>query len=113
MPVDAQPLLAHPPPERLQHEMHRRPGAEPEPHPALDERDRRFRRRALALVLRRCARVAQFPAAARSTNQNSSPSGRIFAAGTSAVPDSTLSRIARLPAPATRNTTAALLSSGG
>ena len=66
-------------------------------------------------AFRRCSRSssarrasAQRPAAARSANQMTSPTGRICAAGKSVSPDRILSRMSRLPSPATRNATTAL-----
>ncbi len=53
------------------------------------------------------------PAAARSTNQMSSPSGLTRAAGTSLPPARMVLKIAALPAPATRNATRRLLSITG
>src|SRR5680860_629864 len=58
-------------------------------------------------------RQAQLPAAARSANQMTSPMGRMREAGKLLSPDRILSRMSRLPSPATRNATTALESSAG
>jgi hypothetical protein len=55
----------------------------------------------------------QRPAAARSVNQITSPTGRIRDAGSVLSPDRTRSKISRLPSPDTRNATTELESSAG
>ena len=71
------------------------------------------RLRRLVQVWLDARRQAQRPAAARSVNQMTSPTGRICAAGKSVSPDRILSRMSRFPSPETRNATTALESSAG